>query len=287
MERKRVIAKLITDGDKLPFRAEAYSKFKHGGSKEKASFAADLTAKLYDTLREYTKRKENITICVYGAPYNKVPTASTWLALAVFENLERMYKNTNLTFKFGKVSREHSYHADYGKMSQSQREKCLSKEDFTADKIAETADIFLLIDDIYITGAHERRMIGVFESYNKPMILGYYAMLQEGCCKPDIESKLNLNAVDTPNKFYNFLYNQAKNRTLDLNTRAVKFMLHKDRSEVLKLVVQDLQKDKHVLSARELTDSLMYCAISNEYNKHAYYSKSFNYLKNLKNESRS
>lgn len=280
MERQRVVAKLITDGDNLPFRAEAYSEFKHGSVSVNNTFAADLTSKLYDVCQKFIGEKE-FTILVYSAPYNKVPVASTYLARSVKENLERLYKNTNLKFIEGKVSRDHSYGSEYGDMNAEDREAILIGDGFRIENHDElnNSDLILAIDDIYITGAHERRMLNLLDNYDKPVIMGYYALLQEGCCEPNIEAWLNLNAVANWDLFDFLQKHVIDSDNLVFNTRNTKYFLSKSRKHIiLDFCAKNVANKSQIF---KFVEGLLTMAERNGYHKHESYSDSYDELKNV------
>lgn len=212
---------------------KAYSEFKYGSIEYTIQLAKELAQKLAVYIFFMMKDED---VYISGAPFNKVPVASTALAEYTAAYLSCM-KNQGgglvipaNKIKLFKINRQHSYHDDYGSMSKELRDKSISGETFYTDPDFLKDKNVIFIDDILITGAHERRVQAMVDTLGikaKSLTYAYYAMLMDTGCCPTIESDLNHGSVASDGStFVDFLL-RNKGELL-LNTRATKFILSLD-----------------------------------------------------------
>jgi len=229
---QRIAIHKFSCSDDVNFNKEQYSEFKYGKMSVTVKFAQELAWRLGLYIMDTVKEGEEVFIT--GAPYNQVPVASTALAEYTAAFLQRLllpHSSTRLgewiTIKTFKISRQHSYHDDYGNMSAELREKSITGETFHVEPALLEGKHVICIDDIYITGAHERRVEKMFDSLNilsKSLVFAYYAQLT-GECDPGIESQLN-HAKITPvgSAIWELLAHD-----IIVNTRLTKYLLSLSR----------------------------------------------------------
>ena len=199
----RLVTHTITDAETLSFSSYKYSVFKHGDRQAAMLFAQELAdviiknrARVIINLQSQTRKNK---IAVFGAPYNGLKTASSYLAEFVTKYLNMYFQARfkDIEFVECKISRQHSYTQDYSAMTGEDREVALTSETFefipSVQELHEECCYALFIDDILITGAHERRIQELIarEDFILPHDFCYYALLQKGCCEPQFEDYLN------------------------------------------------------------------------------------------------
>lgn len=241
-----------------------YSLFKHGSFKETLAFATLLGSEI---AVDIVTRNSKLPIVFIGAPFNKVPVASTFLAhYAAMTTMMHTGKHIEVL----KVDRQHSYHDDYGDMNAEDRNKSLSGESFTIDPNLLKGKLVYFIDDIYITGAHERRMVNAIEKMKDVCDFNftfcYFLKLTDPTCDPKIEKLLNNHTIDL-NELTGVV--SAEN-TLLVNTRLTKLVLRSD-IEVFKAFIAS----SSLITARQL----LIAAEANSYHMHPLYETNYYYLK--------
>lgn len=278
---ERVISHIITEEGKLSFSAFKYSGFKHGNKSDCEDFSSDLSKtiieQLHNVFTEKVKRVGQCKVAVFGAPYNKVKTASSHLAARVTELLNMYYDGTTCSFSELKIHRQHSYQQDYSAMSLEDREKSLSAETYAfvppVKEIEEEYDYALFIDDILITGAHERRIRNLIdrEQFTVPYSFCYFAYLQPGYCEPQIEDRLN-NALFGPNlgqmHFHIFIIGLINRGHFLPNTRVIKRILSLD--DKFQIIINEID----VFQLKMLKDY----AEKNKYHEHHLYRMNYELL---------
>lgn len=218
------------DLDSLGFNTESYSKFKYGCFFHTIEFAQDLSVHVTDHLKRKYPDGVYPEIMVAGAPYNQVPVASTALAEYTAAFVANILPDANI--KTFKISRNHSYHDDYGDMDAAMRDKSISGETFYVEAKSVKDKLIIFVDDIRITGSHERRIVKMVQKLKikSEYFFAYYALLDNDQTPPKIEGQLNnaylgkqgenvINFIERANVFQ---------EPLILNTRVTKYLLTLD-----------------------------------------------------------
>lgn len=214
----------------LSFSAEDYSKLKHGSKTVARKFGVDLATQFLCS-PEFLKLMPDIIdkqIVVSSAPWKSVPVASTTLTDYFMSKFNPVWSSNYKAAESLKISRGHSYNDDYGAMSKEQRDNAISADNFYIDKETIKGKVLFLIDDVKITGAHERRMDTLLDNaeFDGTVVYLYFAQfVGEG--DPNIENKLNYafvnNLVDI-----NYIID---NDEFIFNTRVIKYILRAEKSE--------------------------------------------------------
>jgi hypothetical protein len=166
----------IWDEHDLPFLKEDYSKFKHGSKTVARQFGKIMAKRFWNqVLKNNLPDKQ---IIVYPSPYNFIPTATFVLKDYFIKYLNEYLVEANLPpVMEGKIYRSNSYITDYGTMSQEERLKAISDDRFHIDSTLAKDKILLFIDDIKVTGSHEKMIDRMVEEY-KLDNLSYYDIAQ-------------------------------------------------------------------------------------------------------------
>lgn len=213
----------------LPFSSVEYSKFKHGSKRVSRLFGVELGKKFTNDLNVKTSILPNLNkIVVCSAPYKFIPVASTILTDYFISIFNKSWAIKNDSIINLKVFRGHSYNDDYGSMTIEEREKAISSDDFYIDtEIIKDKDI-IFVDDIRITGAHEKRIESLLTKagFTGNVVFLYYADYA-GDGNPNIENELNYGFV---NDLLDIDY-IIKNDEFVFNTRVTKYILKSNPGE--------------------------------------------------------
>lgn len=234
-------ANKFTNLRNINFFAEDYSKFKYGSKTISRKFGKDLghsfvNALLFNYRRDIDDELLNKDIIICSAPYKFIPVASTALKdyfVSVFNSYRAIDNNPIIDLK---VFRGHSYNDDYGAMTEEQRTHAITSDDFYIDGNIIKDKVLFFIDDIRITGSHERRIESLLKNvgFDGTVVFIYYAeLMSSSIVHPNIENELN----------YAFVKNILdidwiiKNEEFIFNTRVVKYIL-KQSSDIFETFIQ-------------------------------------------------
>jgi len=274
----RLAVRTFTSMADLGFDPMLYSRLKYGCMYSSIILGIELGIEIGKWVESSVKEGEIVMLA--GAPYNKVPVAST--ALAIYATMYLQDKYPNITFKAFKINRDHSYDVDYGSMSASEREELISAEKFTCNPADLEGQHTIFIDDIVISGAHERNMVRMVEDLQleSNIVYAYYAMLSDESCCPTIENDLNHSWIEKDGSnivdFIAECCSQEQNYPtgIILNTRCCKFLLSLNY-EIFGTLISD-----NFIPAFFYIE-LYRLALANGYHKVELYQKNFTTLKNL------
>jgi hypothetical protein len=257
----------------LSFSAADYSKMKHGSKKIARKFGVELATKFLSSpgfLNLY-KQIEGQEILVMSAPYKNIPVASTALKDYFISKFNPIWGENNPAVESMKVSRAHSYREDYGSMDVEQREKAITSDAFYIDKEYIKGKVLIFIDDVKITGSHERRIEAMLNTTGFEGIVIYlYFAEYLGAHNPQIENELNYFFV----KKLLDIDHIIKNDEFMFNTRVVKYILDQPSKYFRNFV--DYQSEDFLHQFRKEL-------IGNEYHRIPEFTANYEYLKNKLN----
>ena len=236
----------------------SYSRFKHGSktvAREFGKFVAN-----------HVTFEPNSNLVFYSAPYNNIPTASNVFKDYLLANLSRQFYEKNIKIRQGKINREYSYDNDYGSMSKSERENAISSDLFQIDtSFIRADDILVFVDDIIITGSHERRIYQMIEREGIKNEIQFIYIADYTGDDPTIENRLNHHSI----KNLKDINSIVRNEEFIFNTRVVKFILKADIEEFVSFITyQDSQ----------FRETLYSYSIQNDYADNDKYKTNFNIL---------
>ena len=263
----------FTDTDNLTFSAIEYSKFKHGSQKFAQKLGRELACGFLESVEfnNFHRHILNDQIVICSAPWKNIPVASTALKDFFISEFNPIWSIDNQAVEDLKVHRAHSYNEDYGAMSKEQREQVITSDDFSIDNAFIKGKVLFFIDDIIITGAHERRIQSLLETVGfEGWVLFLYYAEYRGENNPAIENELN----------YAFMKNLSdmdyiiKNEGVIFNTRLVKFMLNAPDDEFKQFISNQTSN---------FCSSLKTHIIGNEYHNIEQFKKNYEQLQLLIN----
>ncbi len=213
----------IYSAEEFPFSPAAYSRFKFGDGRVAAQYGRTLAEGFIKAHFEATPPAEQLV--VISSPYSFIPTATFAMKDHFVYTLNRWLAAHNLpVVQETKVHRTITYKDDYGALDAAQRMALIGNDSFHIDREFLLGKTLIFLDDIRITGSHERmilKMAGEYGLQNKTYLL-YFAQLANGDVHPNVENVLNYYSVES-------IFDLApvvQCKTFRLNTRLVKYILH-------------------------------------------------------------
>jgi hypothetical protein len=168
-----------------------------------------------------------------------------------------------------KVHRTITYKEDYGELDAAQRLQLIGNDSFHIDKMFLKDKTLVFLDDIRITGGHERmikKMINEYELDN-PVYMLYFAELINHNIHPSVENYLNYFSVQTIFDLDDII----NGGNFCINTRIVKYILNYEHESFCVFL-----QNKNEAFINELYDM----ALGNSYHTMDSYQLNLNYIKN-------
>ncbi len=213
----------IDNADSFSFRPADYSVFKYGDNATAEIFGTALAKGFIRHHGQAFRREQQIV--VISSPYAFIPTATFAMKNYFVFEINRWLAENNLpVVQETKVNRLVTYKEDYGELNAQQRIELIGNDVFHIDSTFVKDKILLFLDDIRITGSHEKmitKMLGEFGLENEIYLL-YFAELTNTAIHPNIENYLNYYAV----KSIFDLNSIIRNERFAINTRIVKYILN-------------------------------------------------------------
>ncbi|RZL53380.1 MAG: hypothetical protein EOO93_21015, partial [Pedobacter sp.] len=205
------------------FNPDHYSRFKFGDNLIAKSFGKDLA----DGFIKYYLADNLITdqIVVISSPYSFIPTATFAMKNYFVSQLNRwLVENGGLQVQETKVHRTVTYKEDYGELSAEERLSLIGNDSFHIDKEFLMGKTLLFLDDIKITGSHERMILKMAKEYglSNEMHMLYFAELVNKNIHPNVENFLNYHQI----KSIFDLEEIIDGGDFCFNTRIVKYILN-------------------------------------------------------------
>jgi hypothetical protein len=258
----------INNSDDFSFSADEYSRFKYGSRNIARKFGHILADKF---ISQYINNIRERQLVVIPSAYSHIRTASGLMESFFVDRLNySLFKLGEPPVEQAKIYRTVTYREDYGEMTAEQRFNLIKGDKFHIDKTFLQNRTLIFIDDIKITGTHERiivKMLDDFDIQNSCYML-YFAELQNPDINPNIENYLNQFSVKS-------LYDLdliIKSEPFVFNTRVVKFILNSEHIECISFL--------HKQSA-EFLKELFYLAIGNFYVQFKDYRQNLAYIQKM------
>lgn len=264
----------IAQPDKLNFEPDDYSRFKYGDDAVSKIFGTQLAEGFIKNLLQDSF--DSSQLVVISSPYSFIPTATFALKNHFVSVLNRwLMENEFPVLQEAKVHRTITYKDDYGELDAEQRMKLIGNDSFHIDASFLENKVLIFIDDIRITGSHEKMILKMAREYglkNEAYLL-YFAELINKDIHPRFENFLNYHCVHSIFDLHDII----NSPNFKINTRIVKYILNYDANDFQKFI-----KKQNTAFINELFDM----AIGNSYHTIDAYSENFNKIKNLLNHSK-
>lgn len=243
----------ISRQDDFSFCADDYSRFKFGDATVAEKFGTALAKGFVE--KYLSINPINKQLVVISSPYAFIPTATFVMKdYFVFYLNHWLADNGYPVVQEAKVHRTITYKEDYGALNAEERLKLIGNDHFHIDKEFLIDKVLLFLDDIRITGSHERMILKMANEYrlDNKMYLLYFAELVNKDIHPSIENELNYHQVKTIFDLKPIILGG----NFRINTRIVKYILNTEKA-AFKNFIQDLPNN--------FIQELYHMAIGNSY----------------------
>jgi hypothetical protein len=257
----------INNTENFGFSADDYSRFKFGDGKVSKAFGTALAdGFITERLAVNPVRQQ---IVVISSPYSFIPTATFAMKNWFVYRLNHWLAQHNFPVaQEAKVHRTITYKEDYGELDAEQRMKLIGNDQFHIDKDFLAGKTLIFLDDIRITGSHERmimKMVGEYGLTNDIYML-YFAELVNKNIHPNVENQLNYHHV----KSIFHLEDIIKAADFCINTRIVKYLLSYDFDSFCVFIQEQ---------NNTFTEQLYNMALGNSYHTIEAYSQNLDHIK--------
>lgn len=262
----------IIDKDNFGFSPDEYSRFKYGSKNIAQKFGYTLAEKFIDRFSSVLKIQPLVVI---PSAFSHIQTASCAMESFFVDRLNLfLFENGCQPVEQAKIHRTVTYREDYGEMSAEERFNMIKGDKFHIDKSFLGDKVLIFIDDIKITGTHERIIIKMLDDFNiqNDCYMLYYADLQNPTINPRIENFLNQHTI----KNLVDLNQLITTEPFIFNTRVVKFILNSPHHDCIRFL-----KDQSFDFIREL----FYLAIGNSYGQFEDYNKNLSFIQKIINRN--
>jgi hypothetical protein len=258
----------IHDQAVFGFDPNAYSRFKFGDDQVAKEFGRELADGFIANYLQHNFIHQQIV--VISSPYSFIPTATFAMKNYFIHQLNRwLVEHGGLVVQEAKVHRTITYKEDYGALSAEERMNLIGNDTFHVDKHFLEHKTLLFLDDIRITGSHERMILKMLDAYEmkNDIHLLYFAELANMDIHPNVENVLNYHQV----KSVFDLEPIIKSGAFCFNTRIVKYILNTDFNSFSIFILNQTE---------DFVNMLYNLALGNGYHTIEAYSTNLNYIKN-------
>lgn len=245
---------------------EEYSRFKYGDG-HVASHYGTLMAQ--QALNAYPDLLEEEDVYVTSSAYKVAPPASHALLrpfIRTARAIGRIHK-TATRFRPLRIHRAHLTNGDYAAMTVEEREAVVARNGLSLEEGADIAKKSVIaLDDIYVTGSHERSIEDVMQKHDaRRTVYSYVIQAAGGHKDPKMEAVINGASVSHIGN----IIDMARSELFIPNARLCKFILSQS--------VADIERFLHEVPDRVSSTVVRY-AIGDELHQLSTYQESFDVL---------
>lgn len=259
----------IDNTETFSFCAKSYSRFKFGDDVVAADFGRALAEGfIANELAIHPIQKQ---IVVISSPYAFIPTATFAMKNYFVFTLNTWLAEQGMpVVQEAKIHRTITYKEDYGELDAQQRLALIGNDHFHIDQFFLKDKALIFLDDIKITGSHEKMIHKMIQEYGlkNDTYLLYFAELVNTSIHPNIENYLNYFEV----KSIFDLDGIIQNGKFAINTRIVKYILNAEANQFDQFIRNQTQ---------EFVSTLFGMALGNSYHTIDAYVANMNKLKRL------
>ncbi|MHA4809348.1 phosphoribosyltransferase family protein [Flavitalea flava] len=258
----------INDPRHCGFNPDDYSRFKFGDGLVAREFGTALGEGFIRQHLIHHPIAEQIV--VLSSPYSFIPTATFAMKDHFIFRLNKWLAEKGLpVVQETKVHRTITYKEDYGELSAEERLRLIGNDSFHIDRQFLQGKTLLFLDDIKITGSHERMILKMANEYDlsSDIHMLYFAELVNRDIHPNIENQLNYHAV----KSIFDLEKIINDDSFQINTRIVKYLLHYE-FEAFCIFIQ--------VQTEDFVNLLYNMALGNSYHNIEAYSRNLDFISN-------
>ncbi|GAA3969084.1 phosphoribosyltransferase family protein [Mucilaginibacter dorajii] len=213
----------IDNASGFGFCPDSYSRFKFGDETIAREFGNTLAKGFIEQV--LSKQPIAQQIVVISSPYSFIPTATFAMKTWFVYRLNRwLAQHGYPVVQETKVHRTITYKEDYGELNAEQRMSLIGNDSFHIDKDFLANKTLIFLDDIKITGSHERMIMKMVDEYglHNDIYMLYFAELVNKNIHPNIENFLNYHQVKTIFDLEPII----QSGSFTINTRIVKYILN-------------------------------------------------------------
>lgn len=234
MKIKKYSQQKIYNPEELDFNPDDFSRFKYGDDLVARQFGTELAEGFIESYLQNTDIAATQMV-VLSSPYSFIPTATFAMKNHFVSVLNRWLVDHSFpVVQEAKVHRTITYKDDYGSLDAAQRMALIGNDIFQIDKHFLAGKVLLFLDDIRITGSHERvilKMANEYEMTNDVFML-YYAELLNKEVHPKFENHLNYHCV----KSIEDLHAIINSGHFVINTRITKYLLNYETADFTRFI---------------------------------------------------
>ncbi|MES2826884.1 MAG: phosphoribosyltransferase family protein [Bacteroidota bacterium] len=259
----------IDNSKNFGFNANDYSRFKFGDNLVARAFGKSLADGFIKDFLEDSNLTDQIV--VISSPYCFIPTATFAMKNYFVYQLNNWLADSNRpVVQEAKIHRTITYKEDYGELNAEDRLKLIGNDSFHIDKDFLKDKVLFFLDDIKITGSHEKMILKMVKEYGlkNDVFMLYFAELVNDEIHPNIENYLNYHYIK--NVFD--LAEVIEGGNFCFNTRIVKYILNCDFNSFK--IFLERQSD-------DFAQELYNLSLGNSYHLIESYSQNINFLKNF------
>lgn len=219
----------FTDLESLPFDPIEYSLLKFGCDSIAKQYGYELATQFF---QENSEVLLSTNCVVFPSPYNHVENAASVMTRHFIDRLNQLLINANgNNVEWSLVHRKVSYTNDYGFLSKEKRRALIDNDDFYINKQFIRGKTLIFIDDVFITGTHEDKLVEVLNKnqLDNPTFFLYYAKYAKGAIGADIEAAINFAGVKSFDDFIEMTHRPDHN----IIVRPIKYVLSQPNSVLL------------------------------------------------------
>ncbi len=255
--------------DNINFSVNDYSCLKYGSGSVAEKFGIELAIGFFNEHAPSIAAKQ---VVVMESAFASIKNAASLVTNAFTIKLNQLLVEFNGThIERTKINRLVPYITDYGKLSLKKRMQLLKKDTFTLDHDFCKNKFLLFIDDIFITGTHQKKIEEMMMSYGLDMdnaMCIYYAELTNHLEDPSIESFLNNFKISNIESLQELI---EKDSNYKIVVRTVKTILQEENDKKLELFLSKIPN---------LTFTKIYNqCLSEGYYKNPAFSKNFSIMR--------
>lgn len=250
----------------MSFCPKDYSRLKFGSDAIAKKFGHELAEAFF---AEHHERLSYEQFVVIPSPYNYVKNAATIMSEHFVDRLNHLVVSSGgHHVEWSTINRKVSYISDYGFLSAEERKKLIDGDTFHLNKGYLADKNLIFIDDVNITGTHERKLEEILDENhveNNRFFLYYAKFVDNGKAGADIESKINFAGIQTISDFAEL----TREPNHHMIVRPIKFLLSRSPFEFERFIAT---------VGEEYAQKLYYAAISEGYYNIPSYGLNLNYL---------
>ena len=232
VEEQRYALHDIDDPTNLSFDRYAYSRYKYGDTNQARIFGEELSQGFLDKHGEFLLSSSQSFLAL-SSPRARIPPAAYFIFQTFLEQLNRFCQiHHRPPILEHTIQRLGTIAEDYSTLSEHERFDHLIHERYSIDSQSLNNKYLLFLDDIRITGMHERNIIRLLENSaisNRRFFI-YYAQLINEHIPSSFEYQLNRCAIGNLPQLLTIINNPLS--IFQINTRILKEILRSNASEL-------------------------------------------------------